>query len=109
MNAIIFFSLTGLIPAQSPSPLQVDHAIFDRGDVKSGVALKQRFELRSHGSVPVTIREVAVGCGCLKPQLSRTEVPPGEAVELIIDVNTLSQPAGANQWKTTVRYVHGSD
>ncbi len=105
MNTILLFSLAAMFPGQSEQRL-VDAPVVDRGGVKAGKPLSQTFRLHNRTTLPLTIDEVAVGCGCLKPRVSRMAIPAGESAELVIDVNTLSQASGPNSWKTVVRY-HG--
>jgi Protein of unknown function (DUF1573) len=107
MNAIVFISLASLFPCQTSASFQAREPVVDRGEIKAGAALTQRFELVNRGSETVTIVDISVGCGCQKHHLSRKEVPPSESAELLMDVNTLPQSAGPNAWIATVKYVEG--
>ena len=76
----------------------------DRGEVRTGPPLAHVFRLSNPG--PNTVRVIAVeaGCGCLRRDLSRDTLAPGESADLRILVNTLTQPAGPNTWRISLRY-----
>ncbi len=87
------------------SPLAAAPPSADRGDVHTGPPLTQVFALTHRGpSGVVTVAGVEAGCGCLKPTVSRTVLRPGEAADLTLTVNTLTQPPGPNVWRVVVRY-----
>jgi Protein of unknown function (DUF1573) len=71
------------------------------GEVRGGTALTHRFTFVNRGSETVEITDVRPSCGCLTPRLSRRNVPSGEEGELVLEINTLTQAAGAHTW--TVR------
>jgi hypothetical protein len=77
------------------------------GEVRGGTALAHSFTLVNRGSAVIEITEVKPGCGCLRPTLERVRFAPGEQGALRIEVNTVTQPAGPNTWKATVRYREG--
>ena len=108
MNAILFL-LAGFAADDASAPLQAIEAVIDRGEVKAGTILAQTFTLKNRGSSGVTIADVAASCGCLRPRISTRTLKPGEAAEVQVEINTISQPAGANAWKVTVHYVHGAE
>ncbi len=102
MNAILAILVLGAMP---PPPLVAAKATVDRGEVRTGPTLDQTFELANRSATDtLEITGVQTGCGCLKPTTSRTMLRPGETSTVTISVNTLTQPAGANSWKATVRY-----
>src|SRR5437764_13876293 len=77
-----------------------------RGTVRSGVSLSQRFEFVNRGPGTVTITDLRASCGCLAPRLAKRIYQPGESGAILLEVNTLSQPAGSNPWRVEVRYRH---
>ncbi len=107
MNTIFLISLASMFPVQTTVAFAPGEANVDRGQIKAGAALTQRFELVNKGGAPVTIVDISVGCGCQKHRLSRKEVQPGFTAELVMEINTLPQSAGPNAWNATVKYVEG--
>jgi Protein of unknown function (DUF1573) len=77
-----------------------------RGIVRSGLPLRHRFAFTNPGPGAVTILGLRASCGCLAPRLDRPghTYQPGEHGEILIDVQTLSQPAGPNTWRVEVLY-----
>jgi len=75
-----------------------------RGTVRSGVPLAHRFEFVNRGAGAVTITDLRASCGCLAPRLEKRIYQPRESGALLLEVNTLSQPAGSNVWRVEVRY-----
>jgi hypothetical protein len=78
------------------------------GTVRAGPLLVHRFACINDGADPVEITGTRGSCGCLKPHLSRTTVPPGERAEVVLEVNTLSQAAGPHTWTVRVTYQSGN-
>lgn len=88
--------------------LRIPQPVADAGDVRSGPQLSHRFSLVNDGPDLVTVTAVQTSCGCLTPRLDRHTLAPGEQGSLLLEVNTLSQPAGPNSWSVHVRCRHGS-
>jgi hypothetical protein len=74
------------------------------GEVRCGTPLTHDFHLVNHGAQPLEITDVRTTCGCLAPQLDRRQLPPGAEAVLRVEVNTLTQPAGAHTWVARVSY-----
>jgi Protein of unknown function (DUF1573) len=91
-----------IILVASPDPLVADQTFVDRGQVRVGPPLMQSFRLTNHGQQSLTITGVTSTCGCLAPKLDRTSLAPGDSATLTVEVNTLSQPAGAVAWVTHI-------
>ena len=106
MNSILLLALVA-VPAQTPA-LQADPLVAERGQVRGGPPLAQRFTLRNHGTNAVTITEVQPSCGCLNPVLAARDIKPGESATLDLTVGTISQPDGPNTWSTNVTYWAGN-
>src|SRR5262245_1046678 len=87
-----------------PSPLAIDPPSVDLGALTANKPLVQVFRLKNTGASPLTVTEVAGGCGCFRQQLSDKVIEPGKSSELTIGINLLTQPEGANAWRAVVRY-----
>src|SRR5947209_2533792 len=100
-----------LVVALSPSPvwaeLHFSQLEVDAGDVRAGVPLSHRFALVNTGPEVVEITEVRAGCGCLKPRLEPRRYQADEEGTLLLEVNTLSQPAGPHTFKVHIAYQSG--
>ena len=101
--------LSALVLGATPAgPLVADPPVADRGEVRTGPPLVQSFTVTHRGTADVLrITGAEASCGCLKPVVSRTELNPGEQAAVTLTVNTLTQPAGPNTWRATVRYQVG--
>jgi hypothetical protein len=108
MNAI-FLLLTALGHAEPMGPLQTREAIVDRGEVKAGAPLSQKFSLKNEGTGVLAFAKIDAGCGCIRPSISKKMLQPGETAELEVELNTLTQPAGPNAWTIGVRYRDGPE
>lgn len=74
------------------------------GEVRSGVPLAQRFPLVNRGPEPLDVIEVHPSCGCLSPRLSERHFRPGQEGTLLLEINTLTVPAGTHSWGVRLRY-----
>jgi hypothetical protein len=81
---------------------------FDAGTVKSGQALKHRFDFINEGA-PVQIVETRASCGCLKPELRQDRYGPQEKGFVTVEVNTLAQAAGPHRWAVHIDYRDGEN
>lgn len=97
--------LLGTLPVRAE--LECAQAVVDKGEVKSGLPLTHRFTIRNRGSQAVEITDVRPSCGCLGPKMEKRRLQPDECGELVLEVNTLTQPAGLNSWRVTLRYTNG--
>ena len=108
MNTLILLSgvLAGQPPA-APTPPAAFHCpapVAAKGDVKAGPPLVHTFDLANTGTGTVTVTKVEAGCGCLRQALTSDVLRPGEKTQLALEVNTLTQPDGANRWQAVVSY-----
>jgi hypothetical protein len=87
--------------------LECSQTVVEKGEVRSGVPLSHRFSFSNKGSEAIEIIEVRPSCGCLAPQLAQRRLKPGQMTELSLEMNTLTQPAGVNNWRITLRYKVG--
>jgi hypothetical protein len=79
----------------------------DAGEVRSGAPLAQPFALVNRGAAPVEIVGVRPSCGCIRPEVRPLLYPPGQEGTLLLEVNTLTQPAGPHAWALQVVYRCG--
>src|SRR5262249_46320710 len=83
-------------------PLFCPEPVVERGTVRGGPLLTQRFTLTNRGAAIVDIVEARVSCGCLTPKLSARWLQAGESATLDLEIGTISQPDGANLWSVHV-------
>lgn len=79
----------------------------DVGEVRSGAPLAQPFTLVNRGPEAVEIVGVRPSCGCIRPEVRPLLYPPGQEGALLLEVNTLTQPAGPHAWTLQVVYRCG--
>ena len=72
------------------------------GQARSGLPLRHRFAFVNAGRGPVTVTDMRTSCGCLTPRLDQRVYQPGERGAVMLDVQTLTQPAGPNVWRIQV-------
>jgi hypothetical protein len=77
------------------------------GAVKAGPPLCHRFTFVNRSRETVEITQVQPSCGCLKPKLAEKRLRPGESGVLVLEVNTLTSPAGPNAWRVQLFYSCG--
>jgi hypothetical protein len=99
--------VVALLVAAPPEPFQVAQPSIDAGEVRVGPTLVRRFAFVNAGAEPLTVTGLTASCGCATPALPQRTYRPGERGELALEVNTLSQPAGANRWAVRVAYRCG--
>jgi hypothetical protein len=87
--------------------LECPASVVDKGEARSGLPLSHRFAFVNRGVHAVEITDVRPSCGCLAPKLERRTFQPGESGEMLLEINTLTQPAGLNSWRVTLRYKDG--
>lgn len=102
MNTLIL--LSALAVGQPPATFHAPAPVAAKGDVKAGPPLVHTFDLVHNGNGTVTVTKIEAGCGCLRQTLASQVLQPGQKTQLEIEVNTLTQPDGANRWQVTVGY-----
>jgi len=102
--ALVALVAAGGLIGPARAELVCPEAVHMAGRVKSGKSLSHTFTLVNRGSAVIELLEVKPGCGCLRPELSAVVLRPGEQTSLTAHVNTVTQPGGPNNWKSTVRY-----
>jgi hypothetical protein len=96
--------LLAVVIGADPSPLVVDKPTVDLGELAANKPVVQVFRLKNTSAAPLTITEIAGGCGCFRQQLTDKVIEPGKTSELTIGINLMTQPEGANTWRAVVRY-----
>ena len=84
--------------------LTCEQAVAEKGEVRGGIPLSHRFTIVNSGRDAIEVTDVRPSCGCLAPKLDRRRFQPGESGSLLLEVNTLTQPAGAHSWRATIHY-----
>ena len=69
--------------------LVIDGPVFDFGHVDQGMTVDHVFRLLNQGTTPLQLDAVKVSCGCTIAATSATEIPPGQAGELTVRLDTL--------------------
>ncbi len=63
------------------------------------------FTFRNKGTETVTIRELTPACsGCVSPEVSAKEIPPGGEGRVTFSIRTRNQAAGPHDYLVTVKY-----
>jgi hypothetical protein len=108
-HALLFLSAMVLSLQTAPvrAELECAQPLVEKGEVRSGLSLTHRFTFVNRGSEAIVITEVRPSCGCLSPKVDKRQLSPGESGELMLEVNTLTQPAGTNSWRVTIHYQSG--
>jgi hypothetical protein len=104
---VVLAFLPILSATRAYADLECSEPLVEKGEVHSGVPLSHRFTILNKGPETIDITEVRPSCGCLAPQMSQRHLQPGQKSELVLEVNTLTQPAGENNWRITLRYKIG--
>src|SRR5262245_9575878 len=82
------------------SPLRADlhfpEPLVKLGEACTGTPLRQLFTFTNHGPNTVSIYRLEAACGCMTPRLDRQVYRSGESGSFVLEVNTLTQPAGPN-------------
>jgi hypothetical protein len=95
------------LPPLVHAELECTQSVVDKGEVRSGLPLSHRFTFRNSGAETVEVTDVRPSCGCLAPKLEKRILQSGESGELLLEVNTLTQPAGLHSWRITLKYKSG--
>lgn len=102
-------ALLALSAATARADLSFANPAVDVGEVRSGAPLKQRFSFTNGGNTAVEVTDLRTGCGCVRPKLEKRAYAPGETGEIVLEVHTLSQPAGEHTWRLQVAYRAGGE
>jgi hypothetical protein len=98
-----------MMTATARAELQFTEKSVKLGELHNGQPLRQRFSFANRGPAPVIITGLKATCGCMTPRLEKTTYQPGESGSFVLEVNTLTQPAGPNQWRVHIEYTEGEE
>jgi hypothetical protein len=101
---VLSVPILSLAASHARADLHCAQPTVDKGEVRSGTSLSQRFSFVNRGRETVEIIDVHPSCGCLTPKVDKRRLQPGETGTLLLELNTLTQPAGVNLWRVTIRY-----
>lgn len=101
----VFLLLGVLAPAHAD--LHFPQALVQAGEVCTGRPLRQDFPFTNQGPSVVRIDRLEAACGCVAPHIDKQVFQPGESGSFVVEVNTLTQPAGPNFWRVRVHYTDG--
>ena len=104
-GATVFVAMLIVGPARAQ--LHCDQPAVQTGEVHTGAALSHRFVVVNNGNETIEILDVKPSCGCLAPRIDQRVLAPGARGALQVEVNTLTQDAGPQSWRVTVRYREG--
>jgi hypothetical protein len=79
------------------------------GEVKAGQALSHRFTLANRSGEAAQITATQPSCGCLTPRLGERRLSPGAIGVLLLEINTLTAPAGPNSWHVKIACTSGRE
>lgn len=81
--------------------------LYHHGDepIELNPTLESRFSFRNDGTEPVRIGDIERSCGCMTPQLSQREIPPGEVGSIFVPIQTINQSPGPKEFLLTVNYT----
>ena len=75
-----------------------------RNPVREMSTLTSRFRFRNVGLETIELGHIERSCGCLTPELSHTQLKPGETGEMQVSVPMEDQNAGYHQFQLTLHY-----
>jgi hypothetical protein len=98
-----------LFATAAHAELRCEQPAVQTGEVHSGAPLAHRFALINSGTETIEILDVKPSCGCMAPKVNQRVFAPGARGALLLEINTLTQDAGLQSWRVTVRYREGHE
>ena len=90
-NISALLVLLSIAVAATAAPIiEVDSADYDFGKLVGAPAITHRFIISNVGDEPLSILDVRTSCGCTATALPKSELAPGESVELEVTVDLTS-------------------
>jgi rhodanese-related sulfurtransferase len=102
--ALLAVLLTAVAATAGPI-IEVDNADYDFGKHPSASAVTHDFIISNVGDAPLSILDIRTSCGCTTTALSKSELAPGESVELEVTVDLTNFSGRTNQ----LIYVSSND
>jgi hypothetical protein len=100
--------LLALFSGNSWAELRFREPAVNLGEVRTGKPLTHTFTYVNAGSDVLEITDARASCGCLTPRLDKQTLQAGEEGALVLEINTLSQPAGKLTWRVQLGYRSGN-
>lgn len=79
-------------PPTGPPTAVPDRDAHNWGRVRPGARLTTTFELANRGGAPLKLGAPKASCGCAKPVLDRTELPPGARLPIRVSFQAPTDP-----------------
>ena len=95
--AMLTVLLTAVAATAGPI-IEVDNADYDFGKHPSASAVTHDFIISNVGDATLSILDVRTSCGCTTTALSKSELAPGESVELEVTVGLTNFSGRTNQF-----------
>jgi len=101
-------SLVLLLLSSARADVYFEQPTFDAGEARSGTPLAHEFRFVNEGPEAIEVTAARASCGCLSPRISPQVYQPGEHGALSVEVNTLNQPEGFQNWRVQFCYRAGT-
>ncbi len=106
-NTFALLAVLSIAVATTGAPMiDVDNPVYDFGRLFGASAVTHGFIISNVGDEPLSILDVRTSCGCTTTALSKSELAPGESVELEATVDLTNFSGHINQ---TISEYRGSD
>lgn len=93
------------VTREQPSLVFNDYLIhFGRTPVPAQPVLTPTFMFRNVGLQNVTLQKAIPSCGCIQPELTVSELAPGESGRLVVPIRTFGEQPGYHEYTVNVRY-----
>ncbi|HUT87508.1 MAG TPA: DUF1573 domain-containing protein [Candidatus Heimdallarchaeota archaeon] len=90
-NTFALLAVLSIAVAATAAPIiEVDNADYDFGKLAGAPAVTHHFIISNVGDEPLSILDVRTSCGCTTTALSKSDLAPGESVELEVTVDLTS-------------------
>lgn len=87
-NTFALLTVLSIAVAATAAPIiEVDNADYDFGKLAGASAVTHGFIISNVGDEPLSILDVRTSCGCTTTALSKSNLAPGESVELGVTVD----------------------
>jgi hypothetical protein len=106
LSISLVFSLAFVLAKTDPALAQIafDPPSIDLGEAKAGQVFAQQVKVTNQGTQPVTVTEIKSSCGCIRPVIEPSVLPPGGSGTLKLVINTLTSNPGPTTFGLKVVY-----